>query len=142
MNDAPKRHAPRGPVKRAVDPLSGADPLSVKCSARSKRTGKQCGQWAIPGGTVCKWHGGAAPQVKAAAMERLMALQHPAIDRLTKLIAQDAFPTVAYAASKDVLDRTMGRARENVDRTVTDASGLRSKLEAGRKRVAAARTRG
>ena len=48
-------------------------------------------------------HGGAAPQVKAAAMDRLRALQNPAIDRLTKLIDQDQFPTVAYAASRDYL---------------------------------------
>lgn len=138
MNDKPKRHAPRGPVKGG-DPLSSGNPLSVKCSAHSKRTGKQCGQWAIPGGAVCKWHGGAAPQVQAKALERLMALQDRAIDRITKLIAQDAFPTVAYAASKDVLDRTMGKPRETVDMNVTDATSILSKLEAGRKRVAAAR---
>ena len=57
-------------------------------------------------------HGGGAPQVKQAAMARLMALQHPAIDRLTKLIDQEVFPTVAYAASRDVLDRTMGKPKE------------------------------
>jgi len=59
-------------------------------------------------------HGGAAPQVKAAAMERLRALQDPAIDRLAKLIAQEEFPTVAYAASRDVLDRTLGKPQEQV----------------------------
>lgn len=75
-------------------------------------------------------------------MARLMKLQNPAIDRMQKLIAQDAFPTVAYAASKDVLDRTMGKARETVDMTVTDASSILSKLEAGRKRIAAARGNG
>jgi hypothetical protein len=46
-------------------------------------------------------------------MERLMALQHPAIDRLGKLIDQELFPTVAYAASRDVLDRTMGKPTES-----------------------------
>lgn len=33
---------------------------SVKCTARSKRTKKQCGLWAIPGLTVCRFHGGGA----------------------------------------------------------------------------------
>lgn len=42
-----------------------------KCRATSKRTGQRCGQWPIPGGAVCKWHGGATPQVKRAAAERL-----------------------------------------------------------------------
>ena len=45
-------------------PLQGAQ----KCSATSKRTGKRCGAWAVPGLNVCKWHGGgtAAAQDKAA----------------------------------------------------------------------------
>jgi hypothetical protein len=59
--------------------------------------------------------------VKQKALERLMALQHPAIDRLTKLISQEEFPTVAYAASRDVLDRTLGKAKEQ--REITGADG-------------------
>lgn len=66
-------------------------------------------------------HGGGAPQVRQKALERLLALQHPAIDRLTQLINQAEFPTVAYAASRDVLDRTMGKAKEQVE--VSGAEG-------------------
>jgi hypothetical protein len=87
------------------------DPMAGKCTATNRQK-KRCTQPAIKGGTVCRYHGGAAPQVKAKAMERLLALQHPAIDRLSKLIEQDAFPTVAYAASRDVLDRTLGKPME------------------------------
>lgn len=47
-------------------------------------------------------------------MARLMKLQHPAIDRMTQLIDQVEFPTVAYQASRDVLDRTMGKPKESV----------------------------
>jgi hypothetical protein len=61
---------------------------------------------------VCVKHGGGAPQVQAAAMQRLMRLQVPAIDRIGQLIRQRTFPTVAYAASRDVLDRTMGKPKE------------------------------
>jgi hypothetical protein len=57
-------------------------------------------------------HGGAAPQVKFAAMERLRALQQPAVERLGRLIQQEEFPTVAYAASRDILDRTLGKPQE------------------------------
>src|SRR5215212_3062520 len=44
--------------------------ISVQCTAVSKQTGKQCKAKAIPGGTVCRWHGGAAGQVKAKAAVR------------------------------------------------------------------------
>lgn len=41
-----------------------------KCTGTAKTTGKPCEAWAIRGGTVCVKHGGAAPQVKAAAARR------------------------------------------------------------------------
>lgn len=94
-----------------------------QCKA-TNRQGKRCGKYAIQGGTVCRLHGGAAPQVKQKAMERLMALQNPAIDRLTKLISQEEFPTVAYAASRDVLDRTMGKAKEQVELTGSEGGPI------------------
>ena len=107
-----RKHAPRGPVK-AQDPMETSDPMAGRCKA-TNRQGTRCGRPRIPGGTVCRFHGGAAPQVQAKAQERLMRLQHPAIDRLEQLIGQTEFPTVAYAASRDVLDRTMGRPTESV----------------------------
>jgi hypothetical protein len=44
-----------------------------RCHARSNRTGKQCRRWGVRGTEppVCRSHGGAAPQVKAAAERRL-----------------------------------------------------------------------
>jgi hypothetical protein len=90
----------------------------MRCKA-TNRAGMQCGSKPIRGGTVCRMHGGGAPQVKAKAMERLMALQNPAIDRLAKLIDQEEFPTVAYAASRDILDRTIGKPGENLNVKVT-----------------------
>lgn len=42
-----------------------------RCSARSKRSGEGCKRAPIAGGTVCTMHGGAAPQVRAAAQRRL-----------------------------------------------------------------------
>lgn len=69
-------------------------------------------------------HGGAAPQVKNAAEERLRALEMPAIERIGRLIAQEDFPSVAYQASKDVLDRLRGRATEFIDAKVTNVANL------------------
>src|SRR2546423_13437131 len=43
---------------------------SKRCTATSKRTGRRCGLARIPGTTVCAKHGGAAPQVRAAAARR------------------------------------------------------------------------
>ena len=77
----------------------------MKCTATAKTTGKRCQRGAIHGGNVCKKHGGAAPQVKRKAAQRLRALVHPAIDRLEKMIADDENPTQALAAARDVLDR-------------------------------------
>lgn len=42
-----------------------------RCSARSKSTGVQCGNYAIKGGTVCRMHGGAPKHARAAAKRRL-----------------------------------------------------------------------
>ena len=49
---------------------AGADPsLSGRCSARTKRG--VCRAWPVRGAVVCVAHGGAAPQVRAAAGRRL-----------------------------------------------------------------------
>lgn len=60
-----KRPHKRSKAKR--DPKSQKKPL---CAARNNR-GEPCRMAPIPGGTVCRYHGGAAPQVKEAAERRL-----------------------------------------------------------------------
>jgi hypothetical protein len=58
-------------------------PVAIRCTAKSKTTGRQCGRPIVPGATVCRYHGGAAPQVKAAAERRLAdAAAVSALDRL------------------------------------------------------------
>ena len=102
------------------DPMDAPDLMDTpRCTATSKQSGVRCKRRPIPGGLVCVIHGGAAPQVQAAAQARLLALQHRAIDRLTTLIGQEDCPTVAYAAARDVLDRTMGKPREAVTHAVS-----------------------
>lgn len=46
-------------------------PWGERCTAR-RTDGTPCGAWAIRGGFVCRMHGGAAPQVRAAAHARLL----------------------------------------------------------------------
>lgn len=44
---------------------------AVTCVARAKSTGERCGRAPIPGGTVCKFHGGGTRAAKAAGQRRL-----------------------------------------------------------------------
>lgn len=67
------------PVKRA------------QCTAKNRK-GNRCGGPAIPGGTVCRLHGGAAPQVRAKAQERLADLIDP--DRALREAAMIAYADI------------------------------------------------
>lgn len=132
----PARHAPRGRIKaRETDPMNGSDAMKAQCTA-TNRQGRRCGKSPIPGGTVCRMHGGAAPQVKLKALERLMALQDPAITRLGELITQISFPSTAFAAVRDVLDRTIGKPTEKVEMQLSGELDLVARrLIAARKRI-------
>ena len=44
----------------------------MKCTATAKHSGDQCKRDAIRGGNVCRYHGGAAPQVQMAAARRVL----------------------------------------------------------------------
>lgn len=123
------KHAPRGPIKVHDDPTHVDQPMRVaglrgqpqRCHATT-RQGTQCSSPAIRGATVCRMHGGSAPQVKFAALERLKALQPKAITVLESLLDRQEFPTVQMAAVRDVMDRTEGKAAET--QTLTHAGGF------------------
>lgn len=59
-------------------------------------------------------HGGAAPQTRLKAAERIAALVDPAITRLSQLLGDPA-PGIALAAVKDILDRAGYGARQRVE---------------------------
>lgn len=116
---ASRRHAPRGPIKAKSDPIEPSDPIDARsrCVATNRR-GTRCGKSPIPGGTVCRMHGGAAPQVRAKAQERLKALLPKAITTLDGLMDRVEFPSVQYQASKAVIEFSEGKATERVESNV------------------------
>lgn len=102
-----------------------------RCRAHSSRTGEQCKHAAIHGGTVCRSHGGAAPQVKLAAEARIQALVDPAITRLAYLIDDADSDAVRLSAVKDALDRAGFKPTEKRETKVegsVSVNGLREAL--------------
>ena len=117
-------------MSESLASLTPVAPDAPLCHARSKTSGVQCKRHAIRGGTVCRYHGGAAPQVIAKAERRLRAMVDPMISRLEELALQTDNPKVAAECVRDALDRagigalvqakvTAARAKAN-----TTASGV------------------
>lgn len=90
-----------------MDPMVGQE----TCSASSKTTGKRCTQPPIPGGTVCRFHGGAAPQVQRKARLRLLELVDPAIATLAREMVNADKSGDRQRAANSILDRA-GVARQ------------------------------
>jgi hypothetical protein len=95
-------------------PMKCATHASVRCTAHSSRTGQPCKRWATTGSSVCRTHGAAAPQVKAAASERLAALVDPAITALHGLLSADD-EKARLGAVRDVLDRNGFKPVDRID---------------------------
>lgn len=76
----------------------------MQCTAH-RRDGAQCGSDAIRGTNVCRMHGGSAPQVRAAAMRRLLEAADPVAAELVRLATESADEKVRLAACRDLLDR-------------------------------------
>jgi hypothetical protein len=76
-----------------------------RCRAHSSRTGEPCKNAAIKGSTVCRFHGGAAKQVKANARARLENAADLMAKKLLGIAIAGESETVKLAAIKDALDR-------------------------------------
>ena len=84
--------------------MAVTDPRKPRCRAHN-RQGGQCQHLSIPGGTVCRWHGGASPVVKIAAAERLRRMQPHALDVYQDLL-DDQSAQIRLATCRDLFDRT------------------------------------
>ncbi len=78
---------------------------ALRCHAHKADTGEPCKAFAITGGKVCVYHGGAVPSVRAAALARLEAVVLGTVTRLVQLRDQSADLSVSMRASADLLDR-------------------------------------
>lgn len=78
--------------------------MSRRCSARAKATGARCRRAPIAGGPVCRVHGGAAPQVKRAAEDRLRELIDPALAAMGRALRSHDI-RAAVVAARDILTR-------------------------------------
>lgn len=86
-----------------------------RCSATSRQTGEQCKLPPISGGTVCRFHGGSAPQTKQKAALRLASLVDPAIGTLAREMVKAEKSSDRQRAANSILDRagiTRGQSAE------------------------------
>ncbi len=96
-----------------------ADGPPRQCTATVSDGSRRCRRVAINGGTVCRSHGGAAPQVRAAAQRRLADLVDPAIRELQRVLDDDdADHRDRLRAVAEVLDRAGHPRGATVDVTV------------------------
>jgi len=102
----------------------------MQCKARSKQSKKRCRRRAIKGGTVCRMHGGGAPQVEKKARERLNDLVDPAINKLAEALEHGKLSPQAITAARDILDRT--GYKPGVDLKVTGAPDV---YDSGREKL-------
>jgi len=95
---------PPGAEIIAFDPMRPPNLNRRNCSATT-RSGKPCRGAAINGGTVCRMHGGAAPQVRRKAAMRLLDLIDPAITTLAQEMENAQFSSDRQRAANSILDR-------------------------------------
>jgi hypothetical protein len=99
--------------------MSKSNPLSSKCTARSKRTGKPCDQWVVGGG-VCWHHNGANARVRANREARIVALR-------AQLAGEPWEPRPAYEVLESAMadaDAVLGRIKAQLGEGHIDAATL------------------
>jgi hypothetical protein len=104
--------------------MAVSDSLKPRCRAHN-RQGGQCALLSVPGGRVCRMHGGMAPQVQAAAGERIKALAPRAVDVIEELLNDYESAGLRFAAARDILDRAGYSAKQRIEHSGEAQSGDR-----------------
>jgi hypothetical protein len=105
----------------------------AQCTAHAK-SGSRCKQPAIPGGAVCRYHGGSAPQVRNKAAIRLASLVDPAVAKLAKTLKSKT-ESIALRAVQDILDRTNMKG-DNLIRLLNPDAGGGSQFKLSEEQIA------
>src|SRR4029453_12393942 len=80
-------------------------PTVIRCNA-TRPNGSRCKREAEDGAVVCDRHGGAAPQVRRRAAERLIMIADQAAQMLVKMMEDTEVPFgVRAKIAQDLLDR-------------------------------------
>jgi len=96
-----------------TDPMDGGNPMddSDRCTATASSTGERCKNSAIPGGNVCRFHGGSAPQVKKKAQERLEEMADAATKEMQNRLS-DIFDRMDSADDHSEYVKLLREARQ------------------------------
>lgn len=101
-----------------------------RCKAHS-RTGERCKYPPVPGATVCRFHGGNAPQVRRKAALRLAELVDPAIATMAQvMVDRQARHSDRLRAAENVLDRAGVPRKVDVEDATTSREILLDRLTA------------
>jgi len=95
-----------------------------RCTATAKGSGSRCKRVAIPGGTVCVMHGGAAPQVQAAAAERQVTAAADASLRKLWVGLDEATPIKDPVAAMERLAGSLEQLVDEAGRKVSELQHL------------------
>lgn len=109
----PSIEAPSSQTPDGRDWPHGPSP-ERRCTAHSSRTGLPCKNAAIKGGTVCRYHGGAAKQIKQAARTRLENAADLMAKQLLGIALTAESEQVKLNAIRDALDRAGLKAPSEV----------------------------
>jgi hypothetical protein len=105
-----------------TDAPTGRTFYGNRCHAHARSTGERCGNPALAGAKVCRYHGGAAPQVQAKARLRLLELIEPATAVLATILADPkAKPADRLRAVENIYDRAGIPRRTEVDHSAAQA---------------------
>lgn len=100
----------------------------MTCSAK-RTNGQPCKGQAISGGVVCRVHGGAAPQVRSKALERLAMAFDPALAYLLRASRQKQINAAGVTAARDLLDRAGFKPADKQEITGANGGPLQGKIE-------------
>jgi hypothetical protein len=115
MSEDKKKMARGGPPPTGADKRKHSGSL---CTA-TRRDGSQCTNFSINGATVCRMHGGSAPQVRRAAQVRLLMQADHLMAALLKIALDPKLPVQhRLVAIRDGLDRANLSGTQSVELTV------------------------